>query len=32
MEKMNQLLQNSLAEYGVTGEKVTRMINAAKTY
>lgn len=28
---MNQLLQNSLAEYGITGDKVTRMIAAAKT-
>jgi hypothetical protein len=28
---MNQLLQNSLGEYGVTGDKVTRMITAAKT-
>lgn len=27
---MNQLLQNSLAEYGITGDKVTRLIASAK--
>lgn len=30
MQKMNQTLQNSITEYGLTGSKVTRLINAVK--
>lgn len=30
MEKMNNALQAAIAEYGLTGNKVTRMINAVK--
>lgn len=30
MEKMNNALQTAIAEYGLTGNKVTRMINAVK--
>jgi hypothetical protein len=32
MEKVNQMLRNSLAEYGITGDKVTRLIESAKVY
>jgi hypothetical protein len=27
---MNQILKNSIAEYGITGDKVTRIIASAK--
>lgn len=29
---MNQLLQNSLGEYGFSGDKVNRLINGAKAF
>jgi hypothetical protein len=32
MEKMNNLLKNSLLEYGVSGDKVNRMIEEAKNF
>jgi hypothetical protein len=32
MEKVNKMLKNSLAEYGITGDKVMRIIEDAKVY